>query len=122
MGGVWRLRDIVDYQLMAFDSVLYNAAIHRDELLRNFYKVAQRQAARTEPWGFVVSADQRDPGATRKMLETLRFGQVEIEKGADGSAVIPMHQPYSGWAKSLLERQHYPGRPAVPRRSAQAAV
>ncbi|HWC96136.1 MAG TPA: M14 metallopeptidase family protein [Candidatus Sulfopaludibacter sp.] len=108
MGGTWRLKDIVDYQLVAFDSVLYNAAIHRDELLRNFYKVAQRQTARTEPWGFVVAAEQRDPGATRKMLDTLRFGQVEIGRGADGSAVIPMHQPYSGWAKSLLERQHYP--------------
>ncbi len=108
LGGEWHLRNIVEYQLIAFDSVLYNAALHRDELLRNFYKVAERQVARNEPWGFVVAANQRDPGATRKLLETLRFGQVEIGKGADGSAVIPMHQPYSGWAKSLLERQHYP--------------
>jgi hypothetical protein len=108
MAGAWHLRDIIDYQLIAFDSVLYNAALHRDELLRNFYTVAERQTARTEPWGFVISADQRDPGATRKMLETLRFGQVEIANGGDGSAVIPMHQPYSGWAKALLERQHYP--------------
>ncbi len=108
LGGAWHLKDIVDYQLTAFDSVLYNAALHRDELLRNFYKVAERQVARNQPWGFVIPADQRDPGATRKMLETLRFGQVEIGMGADGSAVIPMHQPYSGWAKALLERQHYP--------------
>jgi len=108
MGGTWHLRDIIDYQLIAFDSLLYNAALHRDELLRNFYRVGERQTARTDPWGFVVSADQRDPGATRKMLETLRFGQVEIADGANGSEVIPMHQPYSGWAKALLERQHYP--------------
>jgi len=108
LGGTWHLRDIIDYQLVAWDACLYNAAIHRDELLRNFYKVGQRQIARTEPWGYVVSAAQRDPGATRKMLETLRFGQVEIGRGADGSAVIPMHQPYSGWAKTLLERQTYP--------------
>jgi hypothetical protein len=108
MGGHWRLRDIIDYQLIAFDSCLYNAAIHRTELLRNFYRVGVRQVARTEPWGFVVSATQRDPGAMRKMIETLRFGQVEVERGSDGSAVVPMHQPYSGWAKALLERQHYP--------------
>jgi hypothetical protein len=108
MGGTWRLRDIVDYQLIAFESVLYNAALHREELLRNFYRVGERQIARTEPWGFVISADQRDPGATRKLIETLRFGQVEIGQGESGSAVVPMHQPYSGWAKSLLERQHYP--------------
>jgi hypothetical protein len=108
MGGTWHLRDIIDYQLIAFDSVMYNAALHREELLRNFYKVAQRQTARSEPWGFVIPAEQRDPGATRKMIDTLKFGQVEIGKGADGSAVISMHQPYSGWAKALLERQHYP--------------
>jgi hypothetical protein len=108
LGGTWKLRDIIDYQLIAFESVLYNAALHREELLRNFYRVAERQVARTEPWGFVVAAGQRDPGATRKLLETLQFGQVEIAKGEGGSAVISMHQPYSGWAKSLLERQHYP--------------
>ncbi|MGO9255532.1 MAG: M14 metallopeptidase family protein [Bryobacteraceae bacterium] len=108
LGGTWHLRDIIDYQLVAWDALLYNASLHRDELLRNFYKVGQRQVDRTEPWGFVISANQRDPGATRKMLETLRFGQVEIGRGEDGSGVIPMHQPYSGWAKALLERQKYP--------------
>jgi hypothetical protein len=108
MGGTWHLRDIIDYQEIAWDSCLYNAALHRTELLRNFYKVGQRQVARTEPAAFVVTANQRDPGATRKMLETLRFGQVEIGQAADGSQVISMHQPYSGWAKALLERQDYP--------------
>jgi hypothetical protein len=107
-GGTWRVRDIVDYQLIAYESCLYNAALHRDELLRGAYKVAERQIARKSPWGFVLPADQRDPGATRRLLDTLRFGMVEVERGADGSAVIPMHQPYSGWAKALLERQQYP--------------
>ena len=108
LGGSWRLRDIIDYQLIAWDSCLYNAALHRTELLRNFYRVGQRQIARQDPAAFVISSEQRDPGATRKLVETLRFGQVEVAQGADGSAVVSMHQPYSGWAKTLLERQHYP--------------
>lgn len=108
LGGPWRLRDIVDYQLIAFESCLYNAALHREGLLRNFYRIAQRQVARSAPWGFVIPAKQRDPGATRKLIQTLRFGMVEIERARDGSAVIPMHQPYSGWAKALLEHQQYP--------------
>src|SRR5215471_17033149 len=108
MGGTWRLRDIIDYQLIAFEACLYNAALHRTELLRNFYRVGQRQIARTDPAAFVITSDQRDPGATRKLIETLRFGQVEVGKGGDGSAVVSMHQPYGGWAKSLLERQKYP--------------
>ncbi len=107
-GGTWRLRDIVDYQQVAFESCLYNAAIHREEMLRNFYRVGQRAVARTTPSAFVISAQQRDPGAARKMLETLAFGAVEIEKSTDGSHVIRMQQPYSSYAKALLERQQYP--------------
>ncbi|MGA2198109.1 MAG: hypothetical protein ABSH40_22780 [Bryobacteraceae bacterium] len=82
---------------IAWDSLLYNAALHRTELLRNFYRVEQRQTERTRPWGFVIAGKQRDPGAARKLIETLRFGQVEVGQGADGSAVVAMHQPYSGW-------------------------
>ena len=102
------MRDNVDYQLIAWESCLYNAALHREELLRNFYRIGERQVARTDPWGFVIPAEQRDPAATRKLIETLRFGMVEVGKAADGSAVIPMQQPYGGWAKALLERQQYP--------------
>jgi hypothetical protein len=107
-GGIWRLRDIVDDQLIAMESCLYQAAIHREELLRNFYRIGQRQTARKSPWAFVIPADQPDPGATRKLLETLAFAQVEIEHTAAGAHVVRMAQPYSGWAKALLERQHYP--------------
>ncbi len=107
-GGVWRLRDIVEDQLIAMESCLYQAALHREELLRNFYKIGQRQIARKSPWGFVVAASQRDPGATRKLLDTLAFGQVEISHDPAGNHVIPMAQPYGGWAKALLERQRYP--------------
>ena len=43
LGGTWRLRDIVDYQELAGESLLYNAALHREEMLRNFYKVGEDQ-------------------------------------------------------------------------------
>ena len=107
-GGTWRLADIVDYQLIAYESCLYNAAIHREELLRGFYRVALRQVARKSPWGFVIPARQRDPGATRKLLQTLENGMVEIERAPGGDYVIRMAQPYGGYAKALLERQRYP--------------
>ena len=107
-GGEWRLRDIIDYQSIAFESCLYQAAIHREDLLRNFYRVGRRAIARTEPAAFLIPAKQRDPGAARKLLETLAFGMVEIGRAADGSHVISMAQPYSSYAKALLERQNYP--------------
>jgi hypothetical protein len=107
-GGEWRLRDIIDYQLIAFESCLYQAAIQREELLRNFYRVGQRAIARTEPAGFLIPAAQRDPGATKKLIETLAFGMVEFEQTQDRSLFISTRQPYSSFAKTLLERQNYP--------------
>jgi hypothetical protein len=119
MGGEWKLRDIIDYDLIAMESCLYQAALHREDLLRNFYRIGRRAVVRRSPFAFVVPAAQRDPGATRKLLETLAFGLVEIEQAAApfevagkkyavGSYVIRMEQPYSGFAKTLLERQRYP--------------
>jgi hypothetical protein len=107
-GGEWRLRDIIDYQLIAFESLLYQAAIQRETLLRNFYRVGQRAIARISPWGYLIPARQSDPGAMRKLLETLAFGQVEIDRDDEGNYVVRMQQPYGSWAKALLERQDYP--------------
>jgi len=119
MGGNWRLRDIVDSQLTAMESCLYQAAVRREDLLRSFYTVGMRASNRAEPYAFVISARQFDPDAARKMLETLAFGGVEIQRAAlpfragdteypRGSYIIRMQQPYSSWAKTLLERQDYP--------------
>jgi hypothetical protein len=118
-GGTWRIGDIVDYQLIAFESLLYQAAIRRVDLLRSFYEVGERAVARTAPYAFVIPREQADAGSARKMLELLDFGGVEVEWADDpftaggkryskGSYVIRMQQPYSSYAKTLLERQHYP--------------
>jgi hypothetical protein len=119
MGGTWRLRDIIDYQLIALESCLYQAAIRREDMLRAFYDVGRRAIARQSPNSFVIPAEQFDPGSAKKMLETLAYGEVEIERANDnfqvgakqytaGSYVIRMQQPYSSYAKTLLERQNYP--------------
>jgi hypothetical protein len=118
-GGTWKIGDIVDYQLIAFESLLYQAAIRRADLLRNFYEVSERAVSRTSPYAFVMPRAQTDPGAARKMLELLSFGGVEVERSGDafnaggkryaeGSYIVRMQQPYSSYAKTLLERQHYP--------------
>ncbi len=118
-GGTWRLRDIVDYQLVAFESLLYQAALRREDLLRNFYRIGERACARSSPWAFAIPAVQRDPTAAVKLLETLDFGMVEVERAERefeaggrrypaGSYLVRMAQPYSSFAKTLLERQRYP--------------
>ncbi len=119
LGGEWRLRDIIEYQEIAWESCLWQAATRREDLLRAFYKVGQRAVARSSPYAFVASASQRDAGTLRKLLETLAFGMVEIDKASAsftaggreypaGSYVISMRQPYGSFAKALLEKQVYP--------------
>jgi hypothetical protein len=108
LGGVWKLRDIIDYQEIAYESLLHNAAVNREDMLRNFYRVGQHQIERASPSAIVISRNQRDPGATRRMLQTLAFGGVEMMRSETGDYVISMGQPYSGYAKALLETQHYP--------------
>ena len=107
-GGTWRLRDIIDYQSIAWESCLYQAASRKADLLRNFYRIAQRQLARSTPYAFHIPADQRDLGATRRLIDLLKFGLVEVEDQSDGGHLVRMNQPYSGWAKALLEAQRYP--------------
>jgi hypothetical protein len=118
-GGDWRLRDIMDYQLIAMESVSFQAAARREDFLRNFYRIHERAISRKTPYAFVIPAGQRDAGTTSKLLETLAFGLVEIDRAeapftADGrryqaaSHVIHLAQPYGPYAKTLLERQDYP--------------
>ncbi len=118
-GGEWKLRDIMEYQEIAWESCLWQAAVRREDLLRSFYNVGKRAVARTSPFAFVLNANQRDRGALRKLLETLAFGMVEIERAnapfaaggkeyPAGSYAIRMQQPYSAFAKTLLEKQNYP--------------
>ncbi len=118
-GGEWHLRDIVDDQMVAIQSLLTTAASRREAFLRNFHRMLARASSRTSPSAFVLPASQVDPGAARKLLETLAFGDVEVERAAEaftaqgksypaGSYVIRMTQPFSAFAKTLLEKQDYP--------------
>jgi hypothetical protein len=119
MEGTWRLRDIIDYQSIAWESLLYQAAVRRTDMLHYFYEINKHNVERSTPNAFVIPAAQADPGGAKKMLETLAMGEVEIERAVEpfsadgkqyaaGSYVIHMQQPFSGWAKTLLERQDYP--------------
>jgi hypothetical protein len=118
-GGAWSLRDIVDDQRAATRAILVHAARNHEYWLRTFYEVNRRATLRRDPFAFVVPGAQKDPLATSKLLEVLRLGGVEVQRArapftADGTTftagswVVLMAQPYSAFAKMLLERQHYP--------------
>ncbi len=120
VGGEWHLRDIVDYQLIAFEACLFHTAQSREMFLRNFYRIGRKALERhNPPYAYVFPSDQKDLPAAVKLLNTLRFGMVEVRRAkqkftADGieypagSYVVLLAQPYGNYAKTLLERQRYP--------------
>ncbi|MCX8159328.1 MAG: M14 family metallopeptidase [Candidatus Saccharicenans sp.] len=133
-GGWWRLRDIVDYELIVSKSLVKTAWLNKEDFLFNSYLMARRSIEvkeKNQPYAFVIPKDQADYLTTLKMIEILRFGGVEVHQAsrdfiADGkyypagSFVVLLAQPYKAYAWALLERQkypdlrQYPGGPPVP--------
>ena len=120
-GGRWTLADIVRYQTAGAMAMLDQVARYRDEWLRTAFLVNQRAARGWPEWpyAFVIPTANQDQTALATLLEIMRHGQVEVRQalqpfmiGADrftpGSYVITLRQPYSAFAKALLERQNYP--------------
>jgi hypothetical protein len=121
-GGWWRLRDIVDYEIILSQSLIKTAALHKEDLLFNFYQMSKtsiEKVDKNQPFAFVISAKQHDYLTMLKMLDVLQMGGVEIHQAkADfvaegkffpaGSFVVKMAQPYKPYAWALLEKQKYP--------------
>jgi len=127
-GGVWSLRDIVEYDLSAAYGLIKGVARYRREIVQNFYTMGRRAVERGRaggPFAFVIPPAQHDPHAAAKLKALLIEGAVEIHHAASaftvdgrtfqaGSAVVLMAQPFRAYAKTLLEPQRYPVRRLSP--------
>lgn len=124
-GGEWRLSDIVENQLITFESVLYSAALRQRDLLENFYEIGRRIIERGKDRSWIIPFSQHDPNSAKRLLETLQFGGVEIERVVgdlplevesvrSDDYVVRLAQPYGSFARTLLERQEYPGLRVYP--------
>ena len=123
-GGWWRLRDIVDYELICARSILSLAARYRGQFQANYHRLGREaiQKGRTEaPYGWVVPLDRRDPGTAAKMVAILQDSGIRVLRArsdfaADGASypagswLLPADQPYRAHLKDLMERQQYPNR------------
>jgi len=121
-GGWWRLRDIVEYDLIAAKSVLQTAAVNREKLLYNRYLMGKRavEAGNSEPpYAFLMPPEQSDKATLFKMIDVIMEGGVEVHQAdasfsADGISyptgtfVVLMSQPFRNYAKDILEPQTYP--------------
>jgi hypothetical protein len=121
-GGWWRLRDIVDYDLVVTKSMIKTAGLNKEDFLNSYYqmnKLAVEKTERDQPYAFIISAKQHDFPTMLKMIDVLMMGGIEIHQAkADfvagdkfypaGSFVVKMAQPYKPYAWALLEKQKYP--------------
>lgn len=125
-GGEWKLSNIVDYMQAGAFALMRNAARYRERWVRDFYRVgkdAVRERKPGEPFAFLippVEANHRwQFEGWLRLQGILSRGDVEIKYAASAfeaggkhyppaTAIIPLAQPYGSFAKTLLERQHYP--------------
>ncbi len=127
-GGWWRLGDIVRYELASHRSLLATAAARKSGILesRNRLCTDEVERGRTEPpFYFVLPPKQHDRGALPDLVALLREHGIEmrlltrnVEVGGtvldEGSAVIPLAQPYRAFVKEVMEDQRFPVRHYVP--------
>lgn len=125
-GGEWKLANIIDYMQAGAFALMRNAARYRERWLRDFYRVgkdAVRERKPGEPFAFLIPPVDLNHrwqfDGWLRLQEILKRGDVEITYAASAfeaggkhyplaTAIIPIAQPYGSFAKTLLERQHYP--------------
>ena len=121
-GGTWRLRDIIDYELVAAEALVRLASDQREDYVRSFVAMGRRAietGKKEAPYAFVIPAGQGDAGAVERLVDVLRVGRVEVGRAnaafsaggksfAAGSYVVSLDQPYRAHAKDLLEVQRFP--------------
>lgn len=124
MGGWWRLRDIVDYELIAGQSLLTLTARYGKMFQSNYLAMGRDQIHKGEsdaPYGWLIPQEQNDLGTAWKMLDILRTTGVEVHKISQaltlhgqnypaGTWYLPARQPYRAHLKDMMERQKYPDR------------
>jgi len=110
-GGVWRLRDIMDYELLVSDAALETVSKYRQELLRGVASMASHavESADSAMFWRIAIDDQRDPVTATRLAALLLEHGVEVRLSADkGSFLIATAQPYGRFVDEMLGVQRYP--------------
>src|SRR5215471_18615374 len=110
-GGVWRLRDIMDYELLVSDAALETVSKYRQELLRGVASMAMNAvetADAREYWRIPIE-DQRDPIAATDLASLMVQHGAEVRVSGDKKFyLIPTAQPYGRFVDEMMGIQRYP--------------
>jgi len=109
-GGVWRLRDIMDYERIASDALLEVCASHREDFLRSIAVMAMDAVKQGKPGEYYkISMNQRDPATASRLARIIQENGAEVYFSAtDKSFYMATAQPYARFLSELLGTQRYP--------------
>ncbi len=108
-GGVWRLRDVMDYERIASDALLETAADRRVDFQRDILTRARAAIAAAAPGeAYRIPKDQRDWPTAQQMAQILIEHNVEVRQADNGDYWVPMAQPYGKFVTEMLQPQRYP--------------
>src|SRR5579864_1518268 len=110
-GGAWRLRDIMDYELIISSAALETVSKFRQELLRGVASMATQavQSADAQVCWRIPIEDQRDPVTAARLVALLLEHGVEVRINSDAKIfLVPTAQPYGRFVDEMLGIQRYP--------------
>jgi len=109
-GGIWRVRDIMDYERIASDALLEACTKHREDILSGVATMAMDAVNLGSPGEYYrIAAEQRDPVSAAHLAFVMKDGGVEVLFAASEKAYyIPTAQPYGRFVKEMLGLQRYP--------------
>ena len=107
-GGVWRLRDIMDYEIIAANAMIETVGDHPLDYMRGTATMALQQIAAGHPdeyWR--IPREQRDPVAAARLAHLLDDNAARVLV-TPTEFLVPTAQPYGKYVAELLGRQRYP--------------
>src|SRR5215510_12337897 len=110
-GGTWRLRDIMDYELLVSDAALETVSKYRQEFLRGVATMAGKavQTADANQFWRIPIEDQRDPITATHLAALMMEHGVEVRLAGDKkSFLIATAQPYGRFVEEMMGTQRYP--------------
>ena len=110
-GGVWRLRDIMDYELLVSSAALETVSKYREDLLRGVATMATEAIKTADPTEFwkIPIQEQRDPIVATRLAALMIEHGVEVRLSGDKkSFLIARSQPYGRFVDEMLGIQRYP--------------
>ena len=121
-GGWWRLRDIIDYELIAANALIELASQNRQSFVSNFYAMGKENSEEDNLsgiYGYVIPPDQWDAPEAYTFLQKMEEHGVKIYSFSKdfisggtiykkGTYLIPLSQPYRDFIQVMMETQVYP--------------